>query len=133
MSGACGDLSSVSWHELRLSRFRISPFFMSRTLSRQEASRFSQSLNQFAFLHCYKNSFVLKTLQRYNFFCYIAKFYGNIFAILTTINQKEPPRRMAHYTVLYFTIPYCTLPYYTRLHRTPLHFTPLFCCTLHFI
>lgn len=133
MSDACGDLSSVSWHELRLSRFRISPFFMSRTLSRQEASRFSQSLNQFAFLHCYKNSFVLKTLQRYNFFCYIAKFYGNIFAILTTINQKEPPRRMAHYTVLYFTIPYCTLPYYTRLHRTPLHFTPLFCCTLHFI
>lgn len=127
MSGACGDLSSVSWHELRLSRFRISPFFMSRTLSRQEASRFSQSLNQFAFLHCYKNSFVLKTLQRYNFFFYIAKFYGNIFAILTTINQKEPPRRMAHYTVLYHTALYPTTLDFTALHYTSHHFSVVHC------
>lgn len=39
----------------------------------------------------------------------MTKFYGNIFAILTTINQKkEPPRRMARFTSLYFTLLYFT-------------------------
>lgn len=122
MSGACGDLSSVSWHELRLSRFRISPFFMSRTLSRQEASRFSQSLNQFAFLHCYKNSFVLKTLQRYNFFCYIAKFYGNIFVILTTINKKRATLKDGS---LYFTILNSSILGFAAQHYTALYWTTL--------
>lgn len=132
MSGACGDLSSVSWHELRLSRFRISPFSCPEPCrDRKHPASLSLLINSLFFI-------VTRTLLSLRHckditFCYIAKFYGNIFAILTTINQKEPPRRMAHYTVLYFTIPYCTLPYYTRLHRTPLHFTPLFCCTLHFI
>jgi hypothetical protein len=38
----------------------------------------------------------------------MTKFYGNIFAILTTINKKEPPRRMARFTSLYFTLLYFT-------------------------
>ena len=119
MSGACGDLSSVSWHELRLSRFWISPFFMSRTLSRQEASRFSQSLNQFAFLHCYKNSFVLKTMQIYN-----------IFVILTTINKKSHPKgwlSILYYTLLYHTALYPTTLDFTALHYTSHHFSVVHC------
>lgn len=51
----------------------------------------------------------------------MTKFYGNIFAILTTINKKSHPEGWL--ALLHCTLHYSTLQNCTRLHRTILHFT----------
>jgi|GEM_PF-4677937 len=50
----------------------------------------------------------------------MTKFYGNIFAILTTINQKsEPSFGVARFTSLYCTAQYFTIPYFPSRIEQP--------------
>ena len=52
------NFTAMSWHELRNTRFRISPLVVTSTVSRQDASCVSQPLNQIFCFHYFKELFV---------------------------------------------------------------------------
>lgn len=61
----------------------------------------------------------------------MTKFYGNIFAILTTINKKKSHPEgwlsILYYTLLYHTALYHTTLDFTALHYTSHHFSVVHC------
>lgn len=61
---SCRNFSAMPWHELWNTSFEIGPLVVTSTVSRQDASCVSQSLNQIFCFHYFKELFVWMTLQR---------------------------------------------------------------------